>query len=169
MSSSSTYTQTFTIADARKIAAHVAGDMRLLNSYYGYPALANIDDYLEELAQLLNAGYLCSLEIGFKRDGKRVFSLFYEVLEDGTLSDNRAGGVPTGYDVEGAERFNFITYSALWDRLSWADWEAFKKTLPVQRSSGSAPTDGDGYWVRDDRTYASGTRGVRRRHFVPNG
>jgi Bacterial HORMA domain family 1 len=169
MSYSSSQSQTFTIADARKIAAHVAGDMRLLNSYYDYPALADIDDYLEELAQLLNARYLESLEIGFKREGRRVFSLFYEVLEDGTLSDNRAGGVPTGYDVEGAEKFNFVTYSAARERLSSADWEAFKKTLPVQRTSGSAPVDGEGHWVSDDRSYASGNRGVRRRQFVPNG
>jgi hypothetical protein len=169
MSSSGTGTYTFSILDARKIAAHVAADMHLMNSYYGYPEKADIDDYLEEIAQHLSEGYLLDFEIGFERDGGRVFSLLYEALEDGTLSDNRAGSVEPGHDVKGAERINYLRRTASYEALSPSEKEKFKQSLPIQRTPGPRPVDGDGYWVLEDRSYASGGRGVRRRKFIPNG
>ena len=56
--SSMTRTATFTITDARHIASKVGADLRNLNSVYGKPPLASIDDYVEEVALLLKAGYL---------------------------------------------------------------------------------------------------------------
>lgn len=169
MSYSYTLTETFSITHARHIASRLAGDMRLMNAYYDYPSLSSIDDYLEEIAQLLAKGYLATFEIGFKRDGeRRVFSLFYEVLVDGTLSDSRSGGVPAGHDVAGAEYLNYVTYSdKWWTELSDTQRADFKKTLPIQRTNGPAPVDGNGRWVAEERTYGSGGAGVRRRRFEP--
>jgi hypothetical protein len=167
MSYSYTLSETFSITHARHIASRLAGDMRLMNAYYDYPSLSSIDDYLEEIAELLAKGYLATFEIGFKRDGRRVFSLRYEVLADGTLSDSRSGGVPAGHDVSGAEHLNYVTYSTKWSLLSEDERAAFKETLPVHRSYGPEPTDGNGRWVAEDRTYASGGAGVRRRRFEP--
>jgi hypothetical protein len=119
------------------------------------------------VAQLLAKGYLATFEIGFKRNGRRVFSLRYEVFADGTLSDSRSGGVPAGHDVGGASPFNYLIHSGAWFALSQSDRDSFEATLPVQRTSGPEPVDGDGYWVAEDRSYASGGAGVRRRKYVP--
>ncbi len=167
MSYSYTLTETFSITHARHIASRLAGDMRLMNAYYDYPSLSSIDNYLEEIAQLLAKGYLATFEIGFKRDGRRVFSLRYEVQADGTLSDSRSGGVPAGCDVDGASAFNYLTHSAAWFLLPDYERDAFEQTLPIQRTPGPEPVDGDGRWVAEERTYASGGAGVRRRRFEP--
>jgi Bacterial HORMA domain family 1 len=167
MSYSYTLSETFSITHARHIASRLAGDMRLMNAYYDYPSLVSIDNFLEEIAQLLAKGYLATFEIGFKGNGRRVFSLYYEVLVDGTLSDSRSGGVPAGHDVGGAAPFNYLTHSAAWFALSQSERDAFEAILPVQRTPGPEPVDGDGYWVAEDRSYASGGTGMRRRKYVP--
>jgi hypothetical protein len=167
MSNSFTASETFSIVHARHISSRVAADMRLMNRYYSYPADAHIEDYLEEIAQLLAEGYLRTFEIGFKRDGQRLFTLRYEVRADGTLSDSRAGGVPTNIDIAGASPFNYLTYSTKWFALDRDERDAFKATLPVQRTPGDEPTDGQGYWVHEDRSYAAGGTGLFRGRFVP--
>lgn len=167
MTTSYSLTETFSIVHARHISSRVAADMRLMSRYYGYPSESAIEDYLEEIAQLLAKGYLATFEIGFKRNGRRLFTLHYEVRADGTLSDSRAGGVPVGIDISGAKPFNFLTHSTAWFQLSAADRAAFEATLPVQRIFDDAPIDGDGYWVRDERSYAAAGMGLSRGRFVP--
>jgi hypothetical protein len=167
MTLSTTATETFSIAHARHISSRVAADMRLMNRYYGYPSEDAIENYLEEIAQFLVNGYLATFEIGFKRDGLRLFTLRYEVLADGSLADLRAGGVPVGVDIAGASPFNYLTHSTTWTQLDRSEREAFEAKLPVQRSPGPAPVDGQGYWVHDDRSYAAAGTGLRRGRFVP--
>jgi hypothetical protein len=167
MTMSYSVSETFSIAHARHISSRVAADMRLMNRYYGYPAETAIENYLEEIAQFLAGGYLATFEIGFKRDGKRLFTLHYSVRADGSLSDSRAGGVPVGIDITGATPFNFLTHSAAWFALDTTEREAFEAALPVQRSFCEAPVDGQGYWVRDDRGYAAAGMGLSRGRFVP--
>jgi len=167
MTSSYSLSETFSIAHARHISSRVAADMRLMNRYYRYPAESAIENYLEEIAQLLAKGYLATFEIGFKRAGRRLFTLHYDVRADGTLSDSRAGGVPVGIDISGAKPFNFLTHSTAWFDLSPTDRAAFEARLPVQRIFDDAPIDGDGYWVRDERSYSAAGMGLSRGRFVP--
>jgi hypothetical protein len=167
MTSSYSLSETFSIAHARHISSRVAADMRLMNRYYGYPAESAIENHLEEIAQFLAKGFLATFEIGFKRSGRRLFTLHYDVRADGTLSDSRAGGVPVGIDITGAQPLNFLTHSTAWFALSPADRAAFEATLPVQRIFGDAPIDGDGYWVRDERSYSAAGMGLSRGRFVP--
>lgn len=166
MTSSYTLSDSFTITHARHIASRIAGDLRLLWLYYDKPSEAMIEDYLEEVAQMLAKGYLDTFEVGFRRNGQRVISLFYTVEVDGTLSDSRSGGVPRAADITGAAQFSFMTYSQKWWDLTPAERNAFEATLPVDRTPGNAPTDGAGYWT-SDRAYAAGGAGVRRQIFVP--
>lgn len=162
-----TYSETFTISHARHISSRIAGDLRLMNLFYEYPTEEFIPKVLEEIAQLLAKGYLESFEIGFERPGRlRVFTLFYEARSDGTLSDNRAGGVPPAVDVHGATAFNYVMYTDTWWRVPEGEREAFLRTLPVKRTPMDGLNDGEGYWVAD-RSYASGGRGVARSRFVP--
>ncbi len=167
MTSSYSLSETFSIVHARHISSRVAADMRLMSRYYGYPAESAIENYLEEIAQLLARGYLATFEIGFKRNGRRLFTLHYDVRADGTLTDSRAGGVPVGIDVAGATTFNFLTHSAAWFRLDPTTRAAFEAALPVQRIVDDAPIDGDGYWVWDERSYAAAGMGLSRGRFVP--
>ncbi|HEY7830658.1 MAG TPA: hypothetical protein VIC06_08860 [Solirubrobacteraceae bacterium] len=167
MSGSYSESESFTIAHARHVCSRVAADMRQMNRYYGYPDESEIDNYLEELAQHLMESYLYSFEIGFKRNGRRLFTLYYEVLADGSLSDSRAGGVPADVDVEGASPFNFLKRSEAFGRLPQLQREAFKARMPVRRVFGYAPIDGEGRWIAEDRSYAAAGTGLRRRRFVP--
>lgn len=166
MTTSYTVSETFSITHARHIASRVAGDLRLMSRYYGRPTLGEIEDYLEEIAQLLVQGYLGTFEVGYRRAGCRVFTLYYEVLGDGTLSDARAGGVPTNADITGASFFSYVTYTPSLLGLSEAAQATFLAGLPVQRTEQPEPLDGNGYWVHDDRNYAAGGLGLRRGRFV---
>lgn len=169
MSASESWVDTFSITHARHIASRIAGDLRLMHRYYGYPRLDFIDDLLEEVARYLAVGYLESFEIGYERgDRERVFTLRYEVLADGTLSDNRSGDVPPYEDVSGATPFNYLTRNSRFFDLSLAERETFKAKLPVTRVNAPPLQDGRGYWS-EDRSYGAGGVSVRRRRFVPYG
>jgi hypothetical protein len=90
----STSTSTFTRTSAAHIASKVVADLRRLSYYYdGKPAEIDIDAYNTELTELLAAGYVLSVEYGFKLNGLRILTLRYDVREDGTLSVVRDGGV----------------------------------------------------------------------------
>ncbi len=166
MSYSYTRSDTFTITHARHIASRIASDLRLLYRYYDAPPLDMIEKYLEEVAQLLAKGYLQTLEVGFKRGEARVISLRYEAQADGTLGDDRSGGVRPSVDVTGTSSFNYLTYSSKWWALPESERTAFKATLPIQRTFGTEPQDGAGHWV-SDRSYSAGGVGVQRKSFVP--
>lgn len=166
MSYSYTQSGTFTITHARHIASRIASDLRLLYRYYDAPSLELIDKYLEEIAQLLAKGYLQTFEVGFKRGELRVVSLKYEVQRNGTLEDDRSGGVRPGVNITGAGKFSYLTHSSKWHALTANERAAFEATLPIQRTATDAPQDGQGYWT-DDRTYAAGGTGVQRKSFVP--
>jgi hypothetical protein len=162
---SSTFTTTFTRTHAREIASRVAADLKLMQRFYGRPSDADIDDYEEEFVELLVGGHLRTLEYGFKRHGERIVSLRYTVAP-GSRNADRAGGVYALADVGGANFFSFLEYSSAFDALSLTEQAAVKAGLPVQRSAGTAPGDGNGYWV-DDRGYAAGGVAANRATFRP--
>jgi hypothetical protein len=161
-----TSTETFTRTIARYIASKVATDLHRMYSYYGQPSLERIDDYLEELTELLVGDYVQSVEYGFKRDNNRVVSLYYEVRSDGTLTDSRAGGVYARADITGATWFSFLTFTSKWFALVEGQRDQVEKRLPFRRSDGEAPQQGDGYWVTD-RAYTLDGVGTQRRIFRP--
>ncbi len=159
-------TGTFTWTGARPVASKVVADLRRMLRYYGQPSESRIEDYFEELTEFLAYGYIANVEYGFKRNGKRVMSLYYTVHADGSLSDNRAGGVNAQADTTGATWFSFLNYSDKWRRLSQEKRDRFRAELPFQRTTGEAPGDGYGYW-ETDRSYAVDGAGVQRRTFRP--
>lgn len=158
--------QSFTRTHAREIAAKIATDLRQMSRFYGKPDLDDIEDYLTEVTALLVAGYLHSFEDGFERSGQRVFSLRYVVRTDGTIDDSAAGRVEPGSDISGATNFNHVTYTDKFLKLSSAEQQKFKDTLPVTRTPGAERTDGPGRWV-SDRGYSTGGVGVQRGMFKP--
>lgn len=160
-----TATSTFTIIHARYLSSKVAADMHLCASYYGQPSEQRIREYAEELAQYLNEGYVSEYEFGYKKDGKRVVSWRYRVDANGNLTtDDRPGKVVPYVDITGASFFNFLTPSSRFFNLPASEQARFEGGLPVQRPSGTPPSDGSGYWA-SDRNYFSGGQGLNRQTF----
>ena len=166
MTFSYTKSSSFTIVHARQLSSKVAADMHLCALYYGEPSELHIRNYSEELAQLLNGGYVEEYEFGYKRNGKRVVCWRYTVQNGQFLADGRPGKVVSFADVSGATYYNFLTYASVWCALSDCDRIGIESDLPLKRSTGSRPTDGDGYWVHD-HGYSAGGVGLGRRTYRP--
>ncbi len=156
----------FTITHAREIASRVATDLNLCSLYYGKPSSDRIADYLEELAQLINGGYVAEYEFGFKKDDERVVCWRYTVGPTGNLESDSPGKVAAWVDVSGAKYYNFLTFNATWYALSQADKSKIENGLPFQRSEGELPSDGQGHWITD-KSYSSGGIAASRQTFVP--
>jgi hypothetical protein len=167
MTFSFTRSTSFTIVHARQLSSKVAADMHLCGLYYGKPTEEWIRNYAEELAQMLNYGYVEEYEFGYKRNERRVVCWRYVVQGGRFLADGRPGKVVSYAAVTGALYYNFMSYSAAWFALSDRERSNFKATLPVQRSAGSLPSDGDGYWTTD-HGYSAGEVGLGRRTYRPS-
>jgi hypothetical protein len=167
MSYSFTTTSTFTRTHAKHLAAKVIADLYQCYVLYDRPSVGDIGDYETELIEMLASEYVASYEFGFKKDGKRVLTWRYTVGSDGGLhSDSDAGGIYAKATVAGASYYNFMSYSDKWSGLSESQRSSFKSSLPVQRTNGSLPDDGDGYWQTDHGYNAGGVR-VERKTFRP--
>jgi hypothetical protein len=161
--SSYTYAESFTRVHARRLAGRVTTDLRQSYILYGSPSADTLDDYRVELEELLVDGYVGKYQFGFKKNGRVVWSLRYNVGPDGSLTGG-AGGVPRGSDVTQANWFNHLTYSDSWHLLDSSTKDAVKDRLPITRVTGSLPSDAHGYW-ENDRAYAAGGVGLQRAVF----
>jgi hypothetical protein len=167
MTSTFTTTSTFTRTHAKHLAAKVIADLYQCSMLYDRPDEDAIEDYETELLERLANEYVFSYEFGFNTDGKRLLSWHYTVGADGGLhGDSDAGGIYAKGKVAKATYFNFLTPSSKWNNLSAAQQSTFESTLPFQRTPGSAPVDGNGYWQIDHGYSAGGVR-VERRMFRP--
>jgi hypothetical protein len=168
VSFSYTKSSTFTITHARYLASKVAADMHLCAQYYGYPSEEWIRKYAEELAQYLNEGYIQEYEFGYEKNDKRIVTWRYKVDENGSLTaDDRAGKIVPYVDISGARFYNYLTQNPRFFQLSFDQRSRFKAGLPLQRTEGTPPSDGSGYWT-SDRNYFSGGRGLNRLTFQPS-
>jgi hypothetical protein len=167
MSSSFTATSSFTRTHAKQLAAKVVTDLYQCSILYDRPSTDNIDDYESELIEMLAYEYVERYEFGFKKDGKRVLTFRYKVGADGGMyGDSNAGAIYARATIEGASYYNHMSYSRKWLQLSDEERAAFKATLPIQRTNGYLPDDGDGYWQTDHGYSAGGVR-VTRETFRP--
>jgi hypothetical protein len=162
-----TETRTFTIVNARKVAAKIATELDLLGAYYGRPSEQQATDFAAETALLLVDRYLKSVEYGFRRSGKTVLALRYIARSDGTLvSDDTPGRIYANADIDGADWYSYLEYSEAFWALPQREQARIKAMLPVQRITAPAPEVGNGYW-EPTRTYSSNREGVLRHAFRP--
>ena len=162
-----TLTTTFTRTHAKYLASKVVADLYQCSLLYDRPAPDSLAAYEEELTTLLAGGYVDTYEFGFQRYDNRVLSWHYTVSPAGDLEgDSRSGNLARAVDIGNAQYFNFLAYSVAWSNLSADEREAIQKTLPFQRSSGSAPLDGSGYWITE-HGYSAGGVLITRRVFRP--
>jgi hypothetical protein len=166
MTTTYTYSETFTRSNARYVASKVAADMRLLQRFYGRPTDAEIDAYTVELVELLLGGYVQRVTYGFKRNDAWVVALRYEARLDGTIDvDDRAGRVTPGLDITGADWYSYLVHSYAWARLSAAEQARIEAGLPVRRTGADEPSS-NGSWIQD-RSYSASGSGVRRASLRP--
>ena len=163
-------TQTFTRTHARYLASKVVADLYQCARLYGRPLTDAIADYQTELVELLVDGYVRKYEFGFKKNGERVVSWQYRVTAAGDLTgggtNDGAGGVYARAKVADSSYFNFLSFSQKWFGLTQTEKDAVGDGLPFRRSSGTLPSDGDGYWL-SDRSYSNGGMSLSRRTFRP--
>jgi hypothetical protein len=163
--SSYSWSETFSRTHARRLAGRVTADLRQSHFLYGSPSESRLEDYREELEELLTGGYVARYQFGFSIDETLVWSMRYVVGPDGSLAPTvTAGGVPAGIDVKGATFFNFLTFSDGWYELDPLTRKAIEGNLPFIRTVGALPSEVGGYWV-SDRTYAAGGVALERAFF----
>lgn len=167
MSYSTSATQSFTATNAKHLASRVASDLYQCSRLYGRPFESGIPALQDELGVMLTGGYVSTYEFGFKRDEKRVVTWYYSVDASGNLvggNDDRSGGIYAHADINGAEYFNFMTYSQKWWDLNSEAKSRVKAQHNIDRGSGEAPADGNGTWYIE-RTYTSGGVRIDRKSF----
>jgi hypothetical protein len=164
MSYSYTTSSTFTVTHARYLASKVAADLRQMQIFYGKPTGQEIEDYLVELVALLLKGYVEAVEYGFLRQGQTVLALKYRATAGFSLSDDHSGRVPAGADVSGARWYSYLWKTKSWWELPVSERIRIESSLPVQRSAGSEPVGGDGFWV-NDKSYSSQNVNLQRSTF----
>ena len=155
-----TFTQTTT--HARHIASKVAADLKRLQRIYQVdrPTDFEISKYQQEIALLLNAGFLGSVTYGFQRNGQWEIALKYTVIGGTLIDSDDPGGLSHELDVSNADFGSFLSYSSAWFDLHSSQQEEFKKSLPFQRTEGTDP--GTGMHWTGSRNYISGELGVTR-------
>lgn len=167
VTASMTRSASFTITDARYVGAKVGTDLRLLHNLYGKPDLAVIPDYVEEVALLLKAGYLNTVDYGFRNaDGQSWrLRLRYRATTGGQLLDSRPGALPTSVAVQGLDFYSYLTYSSAYRSLGAAEKSRFGQDLPFQRTGAPEPTTSLGTTTTGNGYGRAGT-GVTRDVYV---
>lgn len=168
MTSSLTRSASFTLTDARYVGAKIGADLRVLRAVYGKPGdLTMIDSYVEEVALLLNEGYLGSVDYGFRDTSAGVWKLRlrYRTTVGGNLVDANPGGVPRSVNVTGLSFYSYLSYSNVFTNLPWTEQSAFKQTLPITRTSAEETPLASGGGTTD-RTYGCHGAGVSRDVFT---
>ena len=156
-----TETKTFTITHAKHIAAKVATDLKRMQRFYGRPYDLSIDNFENEVIELLRYGYLKKVFYGFQKNDKWIEpTLIYEANELIVATNDDPGKVRPGKDITGADFCSFLEYSNAWYSLLDEEKESFEHGLPIQRSTGSMP--GIYGYLDNDRTYSSGGRALLR-------
>ncbi|GAA4300080.1 hypothetical protein ACFQY7_17250 [Actinomadura luteofluorescens] len=144
----------FTITDARYVGGRVGADLRLLHNLYGKPGLDNIENYAEEVAVLLDRGFLDTVDYGFRDTATNAWKLRlrYKATVGGQLTDSRPGSFPDPVDLTGYGFHSHLTYNSAFWLLTSSDQAGVKQSLPISRTTSTAPsaltgttTTGHGY------------------------
>ena len=163
MTTSYTENSTFTVTDARKMAAKVATDLKRMQRFYDWPSDSEISQYEAEVVEFLKAGYLGTVTYGYRRNGNWIEPTVRYTSRDlagAAATDDDPGRVLPNADIAGATFYSYLTYSSSWNLLSDTEKTAFRQRLPFQR--GGAPEPGISGYFASDRTYSSGGRALDR-------
>jgi hypothetical protein len=154
---------TFTLTHAKHLASKVATDLKRIQRLYQRPSDSDIDAYEIELIELLKAGYLGTLTVGFKRNDKWIEPTLRYTARDlvGLVTnDDDPGRIRSNANIDGALFCNHLTHSAAWYNLTLAEQEAFQQRLPFNRTT--SPESGINGYFANDRSYSAGGLALER-------
>ena len=82
------------------MSAKVSADLRRMQRFYGKPSSKQIEDFEEEVAQLIKNGYLDTVTFGFQRDDKWIEPTFsYTASQISNGVDDVPGALDCSYDA----------------------------------------------------------------------
>lgn len=170
MSNSYTTTETFTRTNARHLASKVAGDLKLMQLYYGKPSDETIDQYLEEIIVLLLEDCLESVTYGFKKNDEWLMALKYKAYAgDIQSTDSRSGGVYPDADLSDAVWGSYLIKNSKYTNLPFYDKNRINDLITLKRTGTDEPQfSSNGRWAEDIKSYYSGGNGLNRKIFIPN-
>jgi hypothetical protein len=160
-------TESFSLSNAKYVASKVATDLRQLQRFYGKPSDTEISDYALEAAVLAYRGYVQKVIYGFKRGTYWILTLEYTAVNGTLTADDRAGGVYRHADISGAVFHSYLIRTSAWWNLSPAERDGINESLPITRTSGTAPGYTGGYHTVD-RTYSAHGTGFTRSSYRPS-
>ena len=133
----------FTYTHARRIASKVAADLMRYHRFYGSPSQSRIDQFEEELVELLRYNAIDEVTYGFRKGNQWITAVKYKAVDGELLADDVPGALRV-VDLEGASFGSFLSYSMAWYLMSAENQKKIKAALPFERS------------------YSAGGRGLRR-------
>ena len=140
MSNSYTTTETWSRTRARYVSGKVIADLRGLAQEYGAPSEQVLENYLQELTELLDGHYVQEVSYGFKRNGVYLVALKFVADMNGELTtDDRSGRIPRAVDITGATFSSFLSYSEAWWNLTEDQRAKIKQGLAIKRTTGTDP------------------------------
>jgi len=154
---------TFTLTHAKHMSAKVAADLKRMQRLYGSPSDTQIASYEAEMIEVLKAGYLGTLTVGYRRNGNWIEPTLRYTARDlfGTVAnDDDPGRVKPNCDIANASFYNYLTYNTTYHAATAAERDTFHRRLPFQRVGAEEPGI-TGYLV-DDRSYSAGGRALAR-------
>ncbi len=154
---------TFSLTNAKHLAAKVATDLKRVQRFYSAPSDASIVAYENELILLLKHGYLEEVTYGFRRNDAWIPPMLRYSASDlagTTATDDDPGRVLPGADITSASFYSYLVRSTSWHNLTEPDRESFETQLPFRR--GGAPQPAIIGYLETDLTYSAGGRALKR-------
>jgi hypothetical protein len=164
-----TTTYTFTRSNAEYVGSKIVADLRQMNRWLGKPSEDSIEQYRQELVELLPGRYIEAVTYGLRKNSQWVAALSYVAKLDGSLvADDRSGGLShyASIDKSGTVWGSFLVFSSAWHNLSSTERGAIQERLPFIRVGSEEPGSGLGYWTTE-KTYSANGSGVLRKTFRP--
>jgi len=153
-----------TITDAKYVTSKLGADLLNLHARYGRPDRDKIADFILEAALYLKAGYLSTVDYGFKDGDRWMLRLRYRAVSGGQLRDAAPGALPNVGDIDGYPFYSYLISNDAFDALTAAQRRAFKDTLPIQRGSAAEPSTSAGI-IDGNSEYARNGTGLTREVF----
>ena len=137
------------------------------NRYYGRLTKQRIDQFEEELIELMQYNAIDEVSYGFRKNNQWITAVKYKAIDGELVSDDVPGSLRAVEDLDGATFGSFLSYSSAWYLLPFDERQRIERRLPFERGTADEPTVKDGYWA-EDLSYSAGGRALRRssiRHY----
>ena len=128
------------------------------------PPTATSPSYETEIIEFLKAGYLGTLTVRVSsRDGNWIEPTLRYTARDlagAAANDDDPGRIRPGANIDGANFYNYLTYSPAWYALTATEKRLSRSACPS--TANGAPEPGVNGYLSPDRIYSAGGRALNR-------